>query len=34
MNHPESQNYEGLSKAILKLKKDGWEFVRLSDKIH
>ena len=29
MNHPESHNAQGLSKAIIKLQRDGWKFVTL-----
>lgn len=31
MNHPESHNSEGLSKALKKMKDSGWKFVKVVD---
>lgn len=31
MNHPESHNSEGLSKALKKMKDNGWKFVKVVD---
>lgn len=31
MNHPESHNFEGLSKALKKMQDSGWKFVTVSD---
>ncbi len=31
MNHPESHNFEGLSKALKKMKDEGWKFVKVAD---
>ncbi len=34
MNHPEKNTYEGIHKAILKLKKEGYKFVKLDEVIN
>jgi peptidoglycan/xylan/chitin deacetylase (PgdA/CDA1 family) len=31
MNHPESHNSEGLSKALKKMQDNGWKFVKVAD---